>query len=66
VVKNKINSYKYSHLLARYEIPATIFITTNLIATNGQLIWALEIHERLVSLSDSNIEISGTTYTHYT
>jgi peptidoglycan/xylan/chitin deacetylase (PgdA/CDA1 family) len=49
-------------LLARYEIPATIFITTNLIATHGQLIWALEIHERLVGLSDSKIEIGGTIY----
>jgi peptidoglycan/xylan/chitin deacetylase (PgdA/CDA1 family) len=49
-------------LLARYKIPATIFITTNLIGTHGQLIWALEIHERLVGLSDSNIEIGGTSY----
>ncbi|MDR0609739.1 MAG: polysaccharide deacetylase family protein [Planctomycetaceae bacterium] len=49
-------------LLARYEIPATIFITTNLIATQRQLIWALEIHERLVRLSDSKIEIGGTAY----
>ncbi|MDR0705863.1 MAG: polysaccharide deacetylase family protein [Planctomycetaceae bacterium] len=49
-------------LLARYEIPATIFVSTNFIATYGSLIWALEIHERLVRLLDSHIEIGGITY----
>jgi peptidoglycan/xylan/chitin deacetylase (PgdA/CDA1 family) len=49
-------------LLAQYEIPATIFVTTNLIATHNQLIWALELHERLAVLPDSEIEIGGKTY----
>ncbi|MDR0335716.1 MAG: polysaccharide deacetylase family protein [Planctomycetaceae bacterium] len=49
-------------LLSRYEIPATIFITTNFMATQGQLIWALEIHERLVCFPDSEIEIGGVLY----
>ncbi|MDR2440289.1 MAG: polysaccharide deacetylase family protein [Planctomycetaceae bacterium] len=49
-------------LLAQYEIPATIFVTTNMIATHGELIWALELHERLVAFPDSEIEIDGTTY----
>ncbi|MDR1479445.1 MAG: polysaccharide deacetylase family protein [Planctomycetaceae bacterium] len=49
-------------LLTRYEIPATIFVTTNLIATDNQLIWALELHERLTTLTDSEIYFCGKTY----
>ncbi|MDR1140347.1 MAG: polysaccharide deacetylase family protein [Planctomycetaceae bacterium] len=49
-------------LLARYEIPATIFVTTNLTATQNQLIWALEIHERLTVLPDSKIHFGDKTY----
>ncbi|MDR2644288.1 MAG: polysaccharide deacetylase family protein [Planctomycetaceae bacterium] len=49
-------------LLARYEIPATIFVTTNLINSHNQMIWAIELHERLVVLPDSSIVIGGQTY----
>jgi peptidoglycan/xylan/chitin deacetylase (PgdA/CDA1 family) len=49
-------------LLARHEIPATIFVTTSLVGTHNQLIWALEIHERLVRLLDSKVEIGGITH----
>ncbi|MDR3198267.1 MAG: polysaccharide deacetylase family protein, partial [Planctomycetaceae bacterium] len=49
-------------LLARYDIPATIFVATNLIATHGQLIWSLELHERLTALPDSEVEIGGKIY----
>ncbi|MDR2756233.1 MAG: polysaccharide deacetylase family protein, partial [Planctomycetaceae bacterium] len=49
-------------LLAQYEIPATIFVATNMIATHRELIWALELHERLAALPDSEIEIEGKTY----
>ncbi|MDR2346641.1 MAG: polysaccharide deacetylase family protein [Planctomycetaceae bacterium] len=49
-------------LLARYNIPATIFVTTNLISTRYQMIWALEFHERLTALPDSEFEIGGQTF----
>lgn len=48
--------------LVRYKIPATIFVTTNLISTQSRMIWALELHERLSELTDSEIEIGGQTY----
>lgn len=35
-------------LLAKYEIPATIFITTDFL-DSGRLIWPLELHERIVA-----------------
>ncbi|MDR2169678.1 MAG: polysaccharide deacetylase family protein [Planctomycetaceae bacterium] len=49
-------------LLAQYEIPATIFVTTNLIGSVNQLFWILELYERLIVLPDSEIEINGETY----
>jgi peptidoglycan/xylan/chitin deacetylase (PgdA/CDA1 family) len=49
-------------LLAQYNIPATIFVTTNLINSHNQLVWAIELHELLVVLPDSSISISGQTY----
>ncbi|MDR1485044.1 MAG: polysaccharide deacetylase family protein [Planctomycetaceae bacterium] len=49
-------------LLARYEIPAAIFVTTNLINSHNQMIWAIELHERLVAVPDSSIVIDGQTY----
>jgi peptidoglycan/xylan/chitin deacetylase (PgdA/CDA1 family) len=49
-------------LLAKYEIPALIFVTTNFIGSQDKLLWSLEMQERLVAWSDSAIELAGKSY----
>ncbi|MDR1965022.1 MAG: polysaccharide deacetylase family protein [Planctomycetaceae bacterium] len=49
-------------LLNRYEIPATLFVTTNFIETQNQLIWSLELHERLSVFSGTQLSLAGQLY----
>jgi peptidoglycan/xylan/chitin deacetylase (PgdA/CDA1 family) len=49
-------------ILAKYGIPATVFLTTDYIGTTGQLFWALEILERLIAMQDKPLPIGGQSF----
>lgn len=53
------NLVQAAPILAKYEIPATVFITTELIGTR-ELIWPLELHERLVVWPNLRLRYSET------
>ena len=48
-------------ILEKYQIPAIVFITTDLIGT-GKLVWATELIDRLVSWKQSPFTLGGTEY----
>jgi peptidoglycan/xylan/chitin deacetylase (PgdA/CDA1 family) len=49
-------------LLAKYKIPAAVFVTTDYIGTSGQLFWALELSQRLMNSDEDSVTLSGITY----
>ena len=49
-------------ILEKYQIPAVVFITTDMIGT-GKLIWAVELIERLVSWKQTQFSLGSTMYT---
>jgi len=48
-------------ILEKYQIPAIVFITTDMIGT-GKLVWAVELIDRLVSWEQSQFTLGGTKY----
>jgi peptidoglycan/xylan/chitin deacetylase (PgdA/CDA1 family) len=49
-------------LLKKYEIPATVFLTTDYIGTQRELFWAMEFRERVISFPEIQIVLQGQRY----